>query len=189
MEAGEKKGWKRERTTLALRRESSLGFLVLSKIRSIDAELKKFKRLWKISVKNTCAKKLFIIIWISQQWDRQRNFQLCFIRKSINESMSRHFCCCCSHLDPFPSAVQLAHAPRLSFFLPYPRSKKWKLLPTPRSSQTESKKINDVVVAFPFCLAPQFEWRIVTTKSRPNFLIQASSYADLELNYPALSRP
>jgi len=37
----------RERTTLALRRESSLGFLVLSKIRSIDAELKKFKRLLK----------------------------------------------------------------------------------------------------------------------------------------------
>ena len=58
MEAGEKKGWKRERTTLALRRESSLVFLVLSKIRSIDAEhaeLKKFKRLLKISVKNTCS--------------------------------------------------------------------------------------------------------------------------------------
>ena len=60
MEAGEKKGWKRERTTLALRRESSLGFLVLSKIRSIDAELKKFKRLKKFRLKTHVLKNFLL---------------------------------------------------------------------------------------------------------------------------------
>ena len=55
-----KKGWKRERTTLALRRESSLGFLVLSKIRSIDAELKKFKRLKKFRLKTHVLKNFLL---------------------------------------------------------------------------------------------------------------------------------